>query len=85
MSSDLQSTKELTEQYEAQSMSSVTRMNYTPPTGHEDVDHTGGPACYPCCGRKCGASCVLIVAALIVCCAYVSQDGTCCSYCYWPF
>lgn len=82
--------KDLAEEYKSQSLPSVARVNYKGPTDRADSwesqAHTGGPMCYGCCGPKCTASLVLIVAVLIVCCAYVStKDGTCCSICYWPF
>jgi hypothetical protein len=87
--SDSKSTKDLKEEYKAQSMPSASRVNYKGPTGKEDSfetkAHTGNPYCYDCCGMKCHASFIGIIAVTVVCCAYVSQKGTCCSICYWPF
>lgn len=89
MSADSKSTKELAAKYEGQSKPTMMNVNYKAPTGKEDTwesqAHTGGPACYSCCGPKCALSLVGIVVVAIVCCAYVSQKGTCCSICYWPF
>ena len=78
------STKELRKQYASQSISTSGMVHYKPPTGETDDVHTGGPYCYGCCGTKCAVSCVAVIAVLLVCFAYTS-DGTCCSFCYWPF
>jgi len=88
MSAD-SSNKDLAEKYKSQSLQSVARTNYKGPTGREDSwesqAHTEGPMCYDCCGPKCLVSFIAIVVVAVACCAYVSQDGTCCSICYWPF
>ena len=84
----VETNQELVEKYAAQS-DSVARTNYKGPTGREDSwetkAHTGDPMCYDCCGPKCLVAFVAIVVVAVVCCAYISQDGTCCSICYWPF
>lgn len=90
MTADSTTNNDLAEEYESQSkLHSAMRVNYKGPTGRADSwesdAHTGNPMCYGCCGTKCRLSLVAIVAVLIVCCAYVSQDKTCCSICYWPF
>ena len=89
MSDEPKSNTDLANEYNAQSLPSMARVNYKGPTGREDSwesqAHTGGPSCYGCCGPKCLASFIIIIAVLVVCCAYTSQDGTCCSICYWPF
>ena len=89
MAEDSKTNKDLAEEYKSQSMGSAMRVNYKGPSSRpeswESQAHTGGPMCYPCCGPKCALSLVAIVVVLIVCCAYVSQDKTCCSICYWPF
>ena len=88
--SDDSNTQELAEQYKAQSTNpTVARDNYKGPTPRADSweskAHHGDPMCYGCCGTKCLIAFIGIVAVTIVCCAYVSQDGQCCSICYWPF
>ena len=89
MAEDSKTNKDLAEEYKSQSMGSAMRVNYKGPTSRpeswESQAHTSGPMCYGCCGPKCTLSLVVIVAVLIVCCAYVSQDKTGCSICYWPF
>ena len=89
MAADSNKNQELAEEYKSQSMGTAMRVNYKGPTGKEDSweskAHIGGPMCYDCCGPKCLVTLVGIVAVLIVCCAYVSQDHTCCEICYWPF
>ena len=89
MTADSKSNKGLADEYNSQSIQSFGRMNYKGPTGKEDSweskAHTDGPACYDCCGPKCLASFIGIIVVLVVCCAYTSQDGQCCSICYWPF
>lgn len=89
MSADSKTNKDLVKEYKTQSASSAMRTNYKGPTSREDSwesrAHTGGPGCYDCCGNKCLLEFIGITVALIVCCAYVSRDGTCCSICYWPF
>jgi len=80
------SNEDLKKTYAEQSLPAFATTQYKPPTGEEDENnyHTGLAGCYSCCGPKCTWSCIGIVAVLLVCCAYVS-DGSCCSYCYWPF
>ena len=80
------SNEDLKKTYAEQSLPAFATAQYKPPTGEDDENnyHTGLAGCYSCCGPKCAWSCVGIVAVLLVCCAYVS-DGSCCSYCYWPF
>ena len=80
------SNEDLKKAYAEQSLPAFATAEYKPPTGEEDENnyHNGLAGCYSCCGPKCALSCVGIVAVLLVCCAYVS-DGSCCSYCYWPF
>ena len=84
-------TQDLKAVYDNQSMykSTAMRINYKGPTDRADSwesdAHTGGPSCYPCCGIHCGVELIGLLVVLIVCCAYVSRDGTCCSICYWPF
>ena len=89
MAEDSQNNKELVEEYKLQSKDTAMRVNYKGPSSRPDSwesqAHTGGPMCYPCCGPKCGLTLLGIVVVLIVCCAYVSQDKTCCEICYWPF
>ncbi len=89
--SDDSSTQELVQQYNTQSSTNptVARDNYKGPTPRADSwesqAHHGGPMCYGCCGAKCLVAFIGIVVVLVVCCSYVSQDGQCCSICYWPF
>ncbi len=80
------SNESLKKAYAEQSLPAFATVQYKPPTGEEDNHgyHSGLAGCYSCCGPKCAWSCVGLVAVLLVCCAYVS-DGSCCSYCYWPF
>ncbi len=89
MAEDSQNNKELVEEYKLQSKDTAMRVNYKGPSSRPDSwesqAHTGAPMCYPCCGPKCGLTLLGIVVVLIVCCAYVSQDKTCCEICYWPF
>lgn len=86
--SDDSSTKDLKKKYKGQ-LPTVARDNYHAPTGREDtfesVSHHGDPMCYGCCGTKCLVSFIAILAVIFVCCSYVSQDGQCCTLCYWPF
>ncbi|NLL95473.1 MAG: hypothetical protein GX224_06975 [Thermoplasmatales archaeon] len=77
--------KDYAGEYNKQTVSVSSHVVYTPPEGGDDDAHTGLPECYPCCGPKCTASCLGLAAVLVVCCAYVSQDGQCCTYCQWPF
>ena len=89
MAADPNKNQELAEEYKSQSMGTAMRVNYKGPSDRADSweskAHIGGPMCYDCCGPKCLVTLVGIVAVLIVCCAYVSQDHTCCEICYWPF
>lgn len=89
MTADSATNNDLMEEYNSQSLQSVTRVNYKGPTARaeswETKAHTGAPMCYSCCGPKCLAALLAALAVLVVCCAYVSQDKTCCSICYWPF
>ena len=85
---DDSSNQDLAKEYEAQ-LPTVARDNYNGPTGREDSfeskAHHGDPMCYGCCGPKCLVAFVAILVVVFVCCSYVSQDGQCCSLCYWPF
>ncbi len=83
------SKKDLISEYNSQSMPTMARINYKGRTGRENSEeaklHTGDPMCYGCCGPKCLASFIIGIVVIIVCCAYVSQKGTCTEICYWPF
>lgn len=91
MTTEPKTNTELSQEYESQSsLSSAMRINYKGPTGKESSwesdAHTKGPMCYGCCGPKCAASFVAIIAVLVICCCYVSRkSGPLCDYLYWPF
>ena len=85
MSEKEKSTKDLTEDYVNQAMPASSHVVYTPKDGVKEGDpHFGGPACYDCCGKHCCVELRVVLAVILVCCAY-GTDGTCCDYCYWPF
>ncbi len=78
-------TEALAEEYEDQSLPASAHIVYKPKDGVVEGDpHFGDPGCYGCCGFHCCVELIVVLAVVLVCCAY-GTDGTCCDYCYWPF